>query len=234
MPDKNTARTTTLGSLQQRMGYVFKDASLLESALTHPSTSLRNKNTARTYERLEFFGDRVLGLVMAEWLLELYPDIDEGELARHHAAAVKRDTLHKVAQKLQLLQCLRLAKSESQNERGQANISADALEALMAAIYLDGGLKPAQKFIRAHFSGLLNPTAMAPRDPKTALQEWAQARGLAVPIYSIESHSGPAHAPVFVVKVTVGKEKPVNAEGKSKQAAEKLAAEQLLQRLKDK
>lgn len=233
MSDKK-AETTPFVALQERLGYTFKNHDVLGRALTHPSASLRNKTAARAYERLEFFGDRVLGLIIAEWLLELHPDIDEGELARHHAAAVKRDTLVKVAHKIDLLKEIKLAKSEAQNERGQANILADALEALIAAIYLDGGLRAAQKFVRTHFVGLLNPTALAPRDPKTALQEWAQARGLAVPVYTVESHTGPAHAPLFVVKVTVGKEKPATAEGKSKQIAQKLAAELLLARLKDK
>lgn len=221
-------------TLQERMGYTFKDTSLLETALTHPSAVSRNKAAARGYERLEFFGDRVLGLVMAEWLLEMHPDVSEGELARHHAAAVKRDTLVKVAHKIELLKALKLAKGETENERGQANILADATEAVIAAIYMDGGLRPAQKFIRTHFAAFLNRDSKAPRDPKTALQEWAQARGHAVPVYEVVSHTGPAHAPHFEVKVTVGRAAPVTAEGKSKQAAEKAAAEALLARLKDK
>lgn len=221
-------------ALEARLGYSFKDTGLLESALTHPSASTRNKVAARTYERMEFFGDRVLGLVIAEWLLELHPEVSEGELARHHASTVKRDTLHKVAQHLELQKALKVAKADPAGERGLANMLADALEAVIAAIYLDGGIKPAQKFIRAHFAPYLNKTAKAPRDPKTALQEWAQARGFSVPIYTIESRSGPAHAPVFVVQVAVGKEKPLTAEGKSKQAAEKEAAELMLAKLLEK
>ncbi|MGE3770166.1 MAG: ribonuclease III [Bdellovibrionales bacterium] len=215
-------------------GYTFRDASLKQAALTHPSASKR-KDAARAYERLEFLGDRVLGLVMAEWLYELFPLEAEGELARRHAALVQRSALLAVAEKVGLEKVLKYSKGEGKGgraeERGRATILADALEALLGAMFLDGGLKPAQKFIRAHFTTLVTEGDTARRDPKTALQEWAQGHRLPVPVYELVERSGPAHAPHFVVSVTVGKEKPVKAEGKSKQAAEKAAAALLLTRV---
>lgn len=224
----------SLATLQQRLGHTFKNPGLLQAAVTHPSASARSKEAARAYERLEFLGDRVLGLVVAEWLLELHPDINEGELARHHASAVKRDTLVKVAHSIDLLAVLKLGKGEAANERGQANILADATETVIAALYLDAGLRPTQKFIRQHFADLLHKDAKAPRDAKTALQEWAQARGGGVPTYEVVTRSGPVHAPEFTVRVKVGKDKVATATGKSKQAAEKQAAADLLARLTEK
>lgn len=210
------------------LGHTFKDEALLAQALTHPSASKR-KDAARAYERLEFLGDRVLGLVMAEWLFELFPNEAEGELARRHAALVKRDTLAKVAEKIGLPAALRHAKGEVAN----ATMLGDALEALIGALYCDGGLKAAHRFIHTHFTALVEAKDADKRDAKTALQEWAQARKLPTPTYTVIANSGPAHAPSFVVEVTV-KNKTAQGEGKNKQLAEKAAAQTLLKILETK
>jgi ribonuclease III len=212
------------------LGYIFKDTTLLAQALTHPSASKR-KDAGRAYERLEFLGDRVLGLVMADWLYALYPNEAEGELARRHAALVKRDALVKIAEALNLGNAMKFAKGEEASARGRHTMLADAVEAVIGAIFLDGGFKPAQKFIQTHFADMVRTGGTAARDAKTALQEWAQARKLGTPVYDVVGKSGPAHAPSFTIQVSIGKEKPVTAEGKSKQQAEQAAATALLEQV---
>lgn len=239
-----TRLTPAVQALEERLGYAFKDPALLQSALTHPSAKKPTKPSARktspapgsAYERLEFLGDRVLALTIAEKLLVLHPEASEGELARQLANIVKRESLLQVAENLQLLSAITLGKNERAETRGQANILADATEALLGAIYLDGGLKAAQKFIASFFGAFLTPEYNNARDPKTALQEWAQARRLPVPQYEVIEKSGPAHAPVFVISVKVGREQAMQAQsakakGASKQAAEKMAAAVLLAHL---
>jgi ribonuclease-3 len=212
------------------LGHTFKSEHLLRDALTHPSAS-RKPEAARAYERLEFLGDRVLGLVMADWLLALNPTEAEGSLARRHATLVKRDALLAVAEAIGLEEVLKHSADAVTDIRGRATVLADGVEAIIGALFLDGGLSAAGSFIRTHFAILMANGDTAVRDPKTALQEWAQARGLGTPIYSTVTQSGPAHAPEFVISVTVGSAPVVTAKGKSKQDAEKTAAADLLARL---
>jgi len=174
----------------------------------------------------------VLGLVIAEWLYEKYPDSSEGDLAKRHAALVNREALRAVAKEINLGNYLRLARGEeaSASRKNLATLP-DAMEALLGALYLDGGLKPAQAFIKRYWQKDI-AISEAPADPKTALQEWAQGQGLPLPNYKVLEHSGPAHAPKFVIEVTVKNHPPATAEGDSKREAQKSAAALLLKQVR--
>lgn len=213
--------------LQERIGYRFKNEKLLKLALTHPSVNKKQNN-----QRLEFLGDAALGIAVAHLLYDLYPDEQEGQLARRQSALVRGETLTQVARELQLGDTLTLGLSEIQAE-GHDNASnlEDALEALIGAMYLDGGMEAVQHFIDAHWSALAKSLAAAPKDAKTALQEWAQGRGLPVPSYRVLDATGPAHAPLFTIEVSVEGQAPRQASGSSKRAAEQDAASLLLESL---
>lgn len=227
-------KTADSAGLMTQLGHHFKSPDLLEDALTHPSLAgsrSRKKSGATSYERLEFLGDRVLGLIIADWLFELYPEANEGEMAKRHAALVNRDALRAVAVEIGLGQYVHLAHGE---EAGAArkNIATlpDAMEAVIGALYLDGGLAPANVFIRRYWQKDI-AVSEAPADAKTVLQEWAQGRGLPLPHYRVLERSGPAHAPKFLIEVSVKGQTPVSAEGDSKRAAEKAAAKLLMQQI---
>ena len=206
------------------IGYPFRDASLLKLALTHPSLGKSASN-----QRLEFLGDAVLGLVIAEMLYQLYPTEQEGELARRQAALVRGETLAEIAQELSLGDALNLSASEAQSGgRNAASNLEDALEALIGAIYLDGGLTAAIGFITPHWQTRVSTLASPPKDAKTALQEWAQARGLPVPTYLVTEQTGPAHAPEFTIEVAVTGHPSATATAASKRLAEQAAAGKLL------
>lgn len=224
-----------LTDLARAVDHRFRDKDLLAAAVTHPSMAGLERAgaaTAATYERLEFLGDRVLGLVIAHWLLDRYPNEREGDLAKRHAGLVRREALSRVATDIGLGQHLRLAPGEADGGgRSNRTILADACEAVIGALYLDGGLEVASRFIRARWAPLIEDTGAPPLEPKTALQEWAQARGLPLPVYETVSQSGPAHEPQFEVRVTVAGHDSVTATGSSKRAAEKNAAVRLLRQL---
>ena len=232
---KITAAQQDADELAARIGYAFKQKNLLLDALTHPSLSggQARRKRAAAYERLEFRGDRVLGLAVAAWLYELYPDASEGELSKRHAGLVNRVTLKKIAVVLELPRFLRVAKSDQAATQRSQTVLSDAIEALIGALYLDGGLEVARDFIKRHWLAPMNsqkqPEHLA--DPRTISQEWAQARGLRLPDYKVVRREGPAHAPQFVIEVTVQGHKPAQAEGSSKREAEKLAAAALLAQL---
>jgi ribonuclease-3 len=216
-------------NLQSRLGHRFRDPDLLRRALVHRSMG---EPRAETYERLEFLGDRVLGLIVAELLFETYPDEEEGALAKRFTALVRGETLARVAVALDLGAHVVLAPSEEDaGGRENPSILADACEAVIAALYIDGGLAAAQAFVRAHWTDLMAEDLSPPKDAKTALQEWAQGHGLALPKYTETARSGPAHAPEFEVSVSVQGLTPQGAVGPSKRAAEQAAAAALLDRI---
>lgn len=219
--------------LQTRINYQFRDSSLLELALRHPSLG-QGGGLGGNNQRLEFLGDSVLSLCVAQLLYTHFPHEAEGGLHSRHSALVRRETLAQVARALNLSEHLQLGASEKQSQ-GQNNDSnlEDALEALIGAIYLDGGLPAAAAFIGAHWQPLLARVTAAPKDSKTTLQEWAQARGLPVPVYTLISSTGPAHAPVFTIEALVQGQLPVQATATSKRAAEQAAAAALLAQLSD-
>ena len=213
-----------LTSLAEVLGHAFAKPDLLDEALTHASAA---KRRGRGYERLEFLGDRVLGLVLADVLLKTFPKEREGDIAKRHARLVSRQALVQVARAIDLGKSIRLSKGEEGARTNEA-VLADAMEAVIAALYLDGGLDVASVFVTARWKDLIAADAAPPRDAKTRLQEWAQARGLALPSYRELSRSGPAHEPQFVIEAKVAGFAPASGRAASKRAAEQAAAESLL------
>ncbi len=225
----DTASAGDLDRLAARLGHRFAHPEILAQALTHPSAANRRGRTDDSYERLEFLGDRVLGLIVADLLLRRFPEENEGALALRHAALVRRETLAEVAQALGLGPELRLAKGEeTAGERENPSLLADACEAVIGALYLDGGLDVARALIELHWTPILEAALRPPQDAKTALQEWAQGRGLPLPDYRETDRSGPAHQPVFTVEAGVEGHSPVIGTGRSKRIAEQAAAARLL------
>jgi len=207
----------------------FRDPALLARALTHSGAA----GSTRDYQRLEFLGDRVLGLVIAEELLRRYPDENEGLLARRLNQLVRRETCAEVARGLRLHELMRTARTA---ERGQVQAShkvlADLCESVIAAIYLDQGLEVARSFIMSLWEPLFARHAEPATDAKSALQEWAAARGLPVPVYRELKRTGPDHAPVFEVEARVEGLGAASGSGPSKRTAEQEAAARLLKRAK--
>ena len=213
------------------LGHTFRDPALLRRALRHPSAA---DVALDSYERLEFLGDRVLGLIVAEELLARFPEEPEGYIARRHTALVRRDTAAEIAAAIGLGEHLDVSKGEHDaGTRDNPAILADALEALLGALYLDGGLPAARAFIDRHWAGRIAAMRQPPLDPKTALQEWAQARGLPLPSYRETAREGPPHAPNFTVSVTIEGNGDTAASGASKRRAEQAAAAAMLDRLED-
>lgn len=218
-----------LAGLETALGYSFHNPALLAQALTHSSAAASHD---QSNERLEFLGDRVLGLTVAGLLLETFPDEDEGQISYRFSALVMSPTLARVAAVVGLPPHVRLSESEqTAGGRDNPTLLANCCEAVIAAIYLDGGLEAAQGFVRRHWRGLMDEAAEPPKDAKTLLQEWAQALGLPLPRYRIAGQKGPGHAPVFLVEVAVQDRPPAQAEGPNKRAAEQAAAALMLRRL---
>jgi ribonuclease-3 len=204
-----------------------KDPQLFERALTHGS------HGRETYERLEFLGDRVLGLVVAGWLYERFPSEPEGKMSRRYNALVARETCADVGRALDLPPFILLGRqAREDNANLSDNVVGDVVEAIIGALYLDGGLNRAEAFVRANWAPFLDGQGKAPEHPKSALQERAAERKLGVPVYELISRFGPHHAPRFRVKVSVGGRGEAEAEGDSKQEAETAAAAALLEKLK--
>jgi ribonuclease III len=212
------------------LGHAFVRPELLREAMTHRS-ALHGRGRARgkgSNERMEFVGDRVLGLLIAEWLAERFPREQEGDLGRRLALLVSQPVLAEVAETIGLGEALSVAPGEAKaGVRRRATVLADALEAALGALFLDGGLEQAREFVRRAWDGAMTRLETPPRDAKTMLQEWVQARGLGLPEYVVASRVGPPHAPEFVVTVSVGGSTGSGTAG-SKRAAEQLAAQDLL------
>jgi len=219
--------------LQDRLGYRFADANLLERALTHSSAISPGKRIERSYQRLEFLGDRVLGLVVADMLYRRYSTSNEGELSRLLNTLVRKETCADIARQLDLGREMNLGDSEARSGGADKDaILGDITEAVIGAIYLDGGLEPARTFIERHFEDYLADGQANRADAKTTLQEWAQARGLEPPAYVLVERTGPDHAPEFTIRVELVGFEPLQASGPSKKVAEHRVAEQFLVRQK--
>ena len=218
-----------LSQLEHELGHTFGDRSYLTQALTHSSVPDKI-----SYERLEFLGDRVLGLVIANWLLIAFPTESEGAIAKRFAALVCRDALLQVADSINLERYIKTVHNEkSFIIRGQDTLLSDSCEAIIAALFLDGGLSVASDFIHRYWHDQLTNRERPPQDAKSALQEWAQGRGLERPHYTINTIDGPDHSPIFTVQVTVsGLNTEITATGSSKKQAEQRAAELALNKLK--
>ncbi|HLJ62836.1 MAG TPA: ribonuclease III [Stellaceae bacterium] len=214
------------------IGHRFTHPELLIEALTHPSALSRRDHDGRHYQRLEFLGDRVLGLIIAEWLWRHYPKVAEGELARWHTHMVRHETVADVARGIGLGTHLRLSPGEEMaGMRDHKGVLADACEAVIAAIYLDGGLLLATRIVEEWWGKYLTGASSPPMDAKTKLQEWAQSLGRKLPAYETLAAEGPAHARRFTVRVTVTGLPPATATGSSKRLAETAAAAELLKEI---
>jgi ribonuclease III len=224
-------RKRSATALEDRIGYRFSDGTMLECALTHISALKGARNRAGSYQRLEFLGDHVLGLVISDMLYRTYPKADEGELSRRLADLVRKETCAEIARTIDLGPAIRVGSSEANaGARSRLAILADVCEAVIGAVYLDGGYKAAEELVERLWQVRMQATGQPLRDPKTVLQEWAQARGLPTPAYREIARSGPDHSPEFRVAVQLPAFAPAEGQGRSKRAAEQAAASAMLVR----
>jgi ribonuclease-3 len=232
-PEIPADRQKELEALGQCLGHTFRNLGLLAQALRHSSYAHENPGSGPSNERLEFLGDAVLALTVSGLLLSRFPQSPEGELSRGRAALVNARRLAALARQLDLGWYLQLGRGEErQGGREKPSLVADALEAVLAAVFLDGGLQAAKKLIRRWFEPLLGPLAGAPwQDFKTALQEFTQAQFRESPTYHLLSESGPGHAKHFLVEVRLGPTPLAQGEGKTKKQAAQQAARLALERL---
>jgi len=225
---QNRRRKSRFGTLEALLGYDFNSHANLEKALTHSSVRRKNDDSFH-YQRLEFLGDRVLGLCIAHMLHFKFPDADEGELSRRLNALVRGNTLAEIADEINLHEFIRTGGDLKQiTGKRMQSVRADVMEALIAAIYLDGGLQASQNFIERFWSERIDDTNTARRDSKTALQEWAHARNLGTPKYRETQRTGPDHDPEFTVSVKVPEKIACIGSGRSKRIAEQNAAREML------
>ena len=222
-------KSEAIRSFEQRLGYEFSNLSLLVEALTHSSIA---SDFRKDNQRLEFLGDRVLGLVMAEALLEIDQTAPEGTLAPRFNALVRKETCAEVARQIELGGVLKIGRSEMlSGGRRKDALLGDGMEAVIAAIYKDSGFEIAKTIIIKLWGDRIKNVKVDARDPKTMLQEWAQARGQNPPNYEVISRSGPDHAPDFLVKVILASGETSEAMAGSKRQAEQMAAKALLQKI---
>jgi ribonuclease-3 len=218
--------------LERKLGYKFKDERSLECALTHASVR-GGKPVRADNERLEFVGDRVLGLAIAGFLNEAFPTAKEGELARRYNGLVRGEACARIGRALDIGSKLVLSEAEATSGgRDKDTILADAVEAILGAIYIEAGFDVARDVVMRLWDSQLvdQKPQMVAADPKTALQEWAQGHGLNLPQYSVVSREGPDHAPMFTAEVKIKSLEPARGEGASKRLAEQAAAASLLER----
>ncbi len=226
-------RTKGHGKLEARLGHKFADPELLDRALTHSSAIAPARRVASYYQRLEFLGDRVLGLVVADMLYRKMPRATEGDLSRALNALVRKETCAAIARGLELGHELNLGDSEARTGGADKDaILGDVIEAVIGAVYIDAGLGPAYEIVERLFGAHMGETGNTRADAKTSLQEWAQGRGLEPPAYVETGRTGPDHAPEFTISVRLQGFAEVTATGPSKKLAEHKAAEAFLLREK--
>jgi ribonuclease-3 len=224
--DRERVLSGLLDWLTTALGTAPRDLTLYERALTHGSHGVAD------YQRLEFLGDRVLGLVIARWLYEAYPNDKEGQLSARFNALVRGETCAQVARALKVQPHLRLGKQARDDGAFESdNVLGDVAESLIGALLIDHGLDAAETFIRTQWIDFMSGQTSAPRHPKSALQEWAAAHNRKPPVYAVTDRSGPGHAPRFTVSVSLGSAGEASAAGSSKQEAETAAAAALLEKL---
>ncbi|RTL50312.1 MAG: ribonuclease III [Bradyrhizobiaceae bacterium] len=218
-------------AIEQRIGYSFTNPALLTTALTHVSALKSAQNREGSYQRLEFLGDHVLGLIVSDMLYRAFPKADEGELSKRLADLVRKEACADVAKSLGLNEAIKLGTvGPGAGARLRNSVVGDICEAVIGAIFLDGGYPAAVKFVEANWLERMRKPVRPLRDPKTILQEWAQGKGLPTPVYREMERSGPHHDPRFRVAVELPGLTPAEGEGGSKRAAEKAAATALLNR----
>jgi ribonuclease-3 len=223
------SRAAATAALEARLGYTFADRALLDQALTHASTQSQGRSNVRHNERLEFLGDRVLGLTIARVLYETFPDGDPAFLTKHLNYLVSREVCAEVARAIGIDQAFAVQKEAGLRKNDTA--LSDTCEAVIAAIYVEAGFERARQAVLALWSDALErPFDSAAVNSKNVLQEWAQASGKPLPVYRVVKRVGPPHAPVFTVEAVVEGYEPERASGRSRQEAEKAAAQALLRR----
>lgn len=228
----NAKKTAALNSLEVRIGHKFAKRAGLVTALTHVSAlNPAKRNRADSYQRMEFLGDHVLGLVISDMLYKAFPKADEGELSKRLADLVRRETCAEVARSLGLGEDIKLgAVGNAAAARLRESVLGDICEAVIGAIYLDGGYPAASAFVERHWTERMHKNRRPMRDAKTALQEWAQSKALPTPVYREIERTGPHHDPHFRVAVTLPGLEPAEGVGGNKRAAEKSAALAMLAR----
>jgi ribonuclease III len=220
-------RKSTEGQgLSERLGYDFKDSQLLDHALTHGSLP----KASDTYERLEFLGDRVLGLVIAEALYRQHGGEREGKLAARHSSLVRGELCADVAEKLGLSEIVKVGVAEKKlGVNRMRSILGDVMEAVIGAVYMDAGMDVARVFVLKHWAEHLKKPETGKKDAKTFVQEWVLARGTSLPVYEVTERSGPEHQPEFTVRLTVARFGQAEGRGRSKQIAEMAAAQNFIE-----
>ena len=217
-------------AVEEQIGHVFADSALLTTALTHVSALKNPADRWGSYQRLEFLGDHVLGLIVSDMLFKAYPNADEGELSKRLADLVRRETCADVAKTMGLFDAIKLGAvgSGDASDRLRKSVIGDICEAVIGAVYLDGGYPAAQKMVERAWAGRMKKPMRALRDAKTVLQEWAQGKGLPTPTYREVERTGPHHSPQFRVAVELPGMVTAEGVGSTKRAAEKAAASALL------
>jgi ribonuclease-3 len=237
-PKKKPARSATkkaaqtaLRALEDSIGHHFKDGTVLAAALTHVSALKANSKRSASYQRLEFLGDHVLGLVVSDMLFRAYPDADEGELSKRLADLVRKETCADVGRALGLAEAIKVGTvGAAAGEKLRKSIVGDVCEAVIGAVFIDGGYPAAAALVERMWNERMLRPMRALRDPKTVLQEWAQGRGLPTPTYREIERTGPHHDPHFRIAVELPGIAVAEGDGPSKRAAEKAAATAMLER----
>jgi ribonuclease-3 len=220
-------------AISKIINYRFKNDAILEEALTHPSLNKRNsKNQTENYERLEFLGDSILNMIVSAILFKLFPEERDGALAKRKTDLVCGSTIVNVAKEIELGDFIIMNNSERCNG-GKCNLKnlENALEALIGAIYIDGGFKNVERFVTQHWEKLAKDMPIPPQDPKTSLQEWTQKNKLPLPEYELAKQTGPAHNPEFTISIRIENYGEVSVCASSKKVAEQKAAELMLEKI---
>ncbi len=214
-----------IDSIEKNLGYVFHNKALLKQALTHSSVSV---DVDKNYERLEFLGDRVLGLTIASLLINAFPHEPEGSLSQRHTALVCKETVAHVACQLNLDKYMIVA---DEDIRHNENVLCDVCEAVIGSVFLDAGCMQAMDFVQQNWKNLIDKNVEPPKDAKTKLQEISHARGLGSPVYKLEKREGSEHEPIFFISVHLDKVDAEIGEGRNKKIAEQDAAAKMLKKL---
>jgi len=228
---KAANKTAATSAIEARLGHTFADPALLVTAMTHVSALKPSHKRGESYQRLEFLGDHVLGLIVSDMLYRSFPNADEGELSKRLADLVRKESCADVAKSLGLTDDIKLgAVGAGASARLRKSVLGDICEAVIGAVFLDGGYDAAKQFVETNWTDRMKKPRQPLRDPKTVLQEWAQGKGLPTPVYREVERTGPHHDPQFRVAVDLPGLAPAEGVGGSKRAAEKVAASVMIER----
>jgi ribonuclease III len=228
---KSSGSKAATAAVEARIGHSFTDATLLATALTHVSALKPSRKRGDSYQRLEFLGDHVLGLIVSDMLYRAFPSADEGELSKRLADLVRKESCADVAKSLGLVDDIKLgAVGAGAGARLRKSVLGDICEAVIGAVFLDGGYQAAAEFVERNWTERMHKLRRPLRDPKTTLQEWAQGKGLPTPVYREVERTGPHHDPQFRIAVELPGLEAAEGIGGSKRAAEKAAASAMIVR----